>query len=257
MFTSAILLAAGSATRMGAEKLLLPYKGQRIIDRALAPFVNSGLIDEVVVVVRSGFLFPVNEPKCRVVVNADHQEGLGASLRLGAAAANTSANAYVVSLADLPELTIAIIATLIEAFCAAGKQILVPIYDQRHGHPVIFDQSCRKNLLRLGGDVGAIQMIRNHPEMVKYFPTPDHAVVFDIDAPEDLELKHRSFDDYGAFRQATARLESAGVYFETVDAADATRGAPAAIASYPFDEDRVAALCGRTSVSVPCGDRKS
>ena len=243
MFTSGILLAAGSANRMGTDKLELPYKGRRVIDRALAPFVASRLIDELIVVVRPGFQLRLSEAKCRVVVNADHQEGLGSSLRAGVTAASAAADAFAVSLADMPELSAEIITALVEAFGRGDKQILVPVYEQRHGHPVIFAAACREDLLQLGGDLGARTMIRQHPEMVQYFPTQHRAVVYDLDTPADLELKRMVFADADALRQAAAALESAGVYFEVVGPTDAAGAGPAAIGYYAFDEQQVAALC--------------
>lgn len=186
MFTSGILLAAGSATRMGADKLQLPYKGRRLIDCALAPLQDCRLIDEVIVVVRPGFQLRAEGTKCRIVVNPDHREGMGSSLRTGVAAASQGADAFVVSLADMPELTVEIVTTLVEAFCRSGKSILVPVYEGRHGHPVIFAASCRQDLLRLGGDMGARSIIGEHQEMVEYLPTRHSGVVRDVDTLEDL-----------------------------------------------------------------------
>jgi molybdenum cofactor cytidylyltransferase len=186
MFTSGILLAAGSGIRMGADKLLLPYKGQRLIDRALAALQDCRLIDEVIVVVRPDFPPLPNHPKCRVVVNPGHQEGLGSSLRIGVGAASAAADAFVVSLADMPEITAELVTELIEAFHRSGQQILVPTYQQRNGHPVVFAGACRDDLLRLTGDQGARQMIRAHPELVEHFETPLRAVALDMDTPADL-----------------------------------------------------------------------
>jgi xanthine dehydrogenase accessory factor len=186
MFTSAILLAAGSATRMGAEKLQLLYHGRRLIDRALAALVDCPLIDEVIVVVRPDLPLPAAHPKCRIVVNPDHREGMGASLRTGVAAANVTADALVVSLADMPELTAEIVTELIEAFRRSGKRMLVPQYQRRDGHPVIFAGRCRADLLRLSGDVGARSIIHEHPEAVEHWPTTQRGVVYDVDSPADL-----------------------------------------------------------------------
>jgi molybdenum cofactor cytidylyltransferase len=186
MFTSGILLAAGSATRMGAEKLQLLYRGRRLIDRALASLVGCRLIEEVVVVVRPDLRLVADHPKCRMVVNPDHGEGMGSSLRTGVAAANPVAEVFVVSLADMPELTAEIVTELIEAYANCGKKILVPMYQGRHGHPVVLAGSCRSELLGLGGDVGARQIIEAQADRVEYFETPYRAVVYDVDTPEDL-----------------------------------------------------------------------
>jgi molybdenum cofactor cytidylyltransferase len=187
MFTTGILLAAGSGIRMGADKLLLPYKGQRLIDRALAALQDCHVIDELIVVVRPDFPPLPNHPKCRIAVNACHQEGLGSSLRVGVGAASAAADAFVVSLADMPEITADLVTELIDAFRRGGKQILVPTYQQRNGHPVVFAGVCRNDLLQLTGDQGARQMIRAHPESVEYRETPQRAVVTDIDTPADLQ----------------------------------------------------------------------
>ena len=51
---SAIVLAAGSSRRMGADKLSLPWGDGTVLDAALRPFLGLPEIDEVVVVVRGG-----------------------------------------------------------------------------------------------------------------------------------------------------------------------------------------------------------
>ena len=172
-------------------------------------------------------------------------------MRAGVMAASAVADAFVVSLADMPEVTAEIIATLIEAFRRSGKRILVPVYEQHNGHPVVFARMCREDLMRLGGDLGAKLMIREHPEMVEYFSTRHRAVVYDLDKPEDLALKRMVFDDAGAFRMAAAALESAGVYFETAEPSDAAEDGDAAISYYAFDEDTVAAICCGGRVAEP------
>ncbi len=186
MFTSGILLAAGSSTRMGVDKLQLPYKGRLLIDCALAPLVECRLIDEVIVVVRPDSSLLTDGPKCRIVVNPDHREGMGTSLRTGVQAASPAADAFVVSLADMPDLTAEIVTTLIEAFYRGGKQILVPVCDARNGHPVVFAAACRGDLLRLTGDLGARSLIAAHPELVTYLPVPHPAVIHDLDTPADI-----------------------------------------------------------------------
>lgn len=186
MHVTALLLAAGSSRRMGHDKLALAYRGETLFRRALAPLVASPLIREVIVVVGPGFAQVVAEPKCRVLVNPDPAEGMASSLRLGVAAAPAESEAWLLAFADMPEVTPALLATLIEAFARSGKRILVPVHAGCNGHPVIFGRACREALLGLRGDVGARDLVRAHPEWVELLPTADGAVVFDVDTPEDL-----------------------------------------------------------------------
>ena len=254
MFVSGILLAAGNASRMGAEKLQMSYKGRRLIDRAIAPLVNCPLIDELIIVVRPDLRSAVDHPKCRIIVNPVHQEGMGSSLRTGVAAAHASSDVFVVSLADMPELRVQIVTGLIHVYRQCGKSIVVPQYRRQNGHPVIIAGNCRAELSRLGGDQGARSLINEHPEMVEYFDSQDRAVVYDVDAPADIALKHLIFDSADAFRNGAAALEGAGIYYEESDAGG---GRPMCIGYYPFDEEQVVPLCQGGRIAEPRCSGKS
>ena len=141
---------------------------------------------ETLAVVQPGFAAQPVRPRCRFVVNPDHAEGMGSSLRAGVRAAPGDADAYLVALADMPRITPGVIASLIACYAAAGKQIVVPVHRGRRGHPVMMSRELREPLLALTGDVGAREIIRAHPEWVAPFVTPDAAVLFDVDQPADL-----------------------------------------------------------------------
>jgi len=182
----AILLAAGSSTRFGGEKLLTPWHGRPLYEHALDALLGSPAIVETIVVVQPGFVVPPPRPCCRFIVNPDHAEGMGASLRAGVQAAPVDAGAYLVALADMPGITSALIASVIACHAAAGKPIVVPLCGGRRGHPVVIGAGLREALLAVTGDVGARAIIRAHPEWVGEFETADEAVLFDVDLPADL-----------------------------------------------------------------------
>jgi molybdenum cofactor cytidylyltransferase len=182
----AILLAAGSSTRFGGEKLIAPWRGRLLYEHALDALLASPAVVETLVVVQPGFAVPPARPRCRFVVNPDHAEGMGASLRAGVRAAPGDADAYLVALADMPGITPALIASLVTCHAAAGKPIVVPACGGRRGHPVMIAAGLREALLAVTGDVGAREILRAHPEWVGEFETEDEAVLFDVDLPADL-----------------------------------------------------------------------
>ena len=184
----AILLAAGSSARFGGQKLLTPWRGRLLYEHALDALLASPAIVETLVVVQPGFAVPPARPRCRFIVNPDHEEGMGASLRAGVQAAPADADAYLVALADMPRITPVLIASLIACHAAAGKPIVVPICGGRRGHPVMIAAGLREELLEVTGDVGAREIIRAHPEWVAEFDTQDEAVFFDVDLPADLAV---------------------------------------------------------------------
>jgi molybdenum cofactor cytidylyltransferase len=182
----AILLAAGSSRRFGDEKLLAAYKGRALFEHSLDALADSPFIDEIVVVIRPRFPVPSGRQRCRFVVNPDHEEGMGSSLRAGVRATPEGVAAYVIALADMPDIKPELIASLIACYRSAGKTIVVPVYRGRRGHPVVIGGELRDMLLQTTGDVGARAIIRDHPERVGHFETDNEAVVFDVDVPEDL-----------------------------------------------------------------------
>jgi molybdenum cofactor cytidylyltransferase len=189
MPVAAILLAAGSARRFGDEKLLAPYRGRALYEHGLEALAACALVDEIVVVVRPGLPLPPERPRVRFIANPEHAEGMGSSLRAGVRAAGADAEAWLIALADMPDVTAGLIAALIAAWRTTGKPILVPIHRGRRGHPVVFGGGLRERLLEIRGDVGARGILEAHPEMVGEFPTDDPAVLFDVDTRADLERR--------------------------------------------------------------------
>ena len=51
---SAVIVAGGSSSRMGEDKLLMQLRGRSVIERSLLAFEESEYIDEIVVATRSG-----------------------------------------------------------------------------------------------------------------------------------------------------------------------------------------------------------
>lgn len=182
----ALLLAAGSSRRFGGEKLLVPYRGRPLYEHALDALLSSSEVDSTLVVVHPGFPTPPERPRCRFVVNPDHEEGMGSSLRAGVRAAPAATDAYLVALADMPGIGPGLIASLVAFYRTAGRRAVVPVYAGRRGHPVMIGGELREALLGVTGDVGAREILRAHPEWVGYFETADEAVVFDVDVPADL-----------------------------------------------------------------------
>jgi CTP:molybdopterin cytidylyltransferase MocA len=132
---SAVVLAAGAATRFGSPKQLL-----------LLPYVLDGLraapVDEIVIVAGA---YPIEESEsialedARVVVCADWAAGPGASLRCGLAALGDSADSALVVLADGPYLD----PRAVERVLAHRDQaeLVAASYDGTRSHPVVIARS--------------------------------------------------------------------------------------------------------------------
>jgi molybdenum cofactor cytidylyltransferase len=183
MHLTAILLAAGSSHRFGSPKLLAPWRGRPLWEHALAALTTGPGVAETVVVVAPGFAVPLASPRCRFVVNPEHEEGMGSSLRAGVGAASADTEAFLIALADMPIVPPGLIGALAACYRAAGRLIVVPVCRGRRGHPVLIGAEFRDELLAVRGDVGARGVLAAHPELVATVETDDEGVLFDVDVP--------------------------------------------------------------------------
>lgn len=186
MHLTAILLAAGSSRRFGSPKLLAPWRGRPLWEHALAALTTTPEVAEAIVVVAPGFAAPPAPPRCRFVVNPEHEEGMGSSLRCGVRAAAADTDAFLVALADMPSVPAGLIAAMAACYRAGEKPIVVPVCGGRRGHPVLIGAELRDELLALRGDVGARGVLAAHPGLVATLETGDEGVLFDVDDPGDL-----------------------------------------------------------------------
>jgi len=181
-----LLLAAGSASRFGSDKLrhALPHGVAIAVQAArhLQPEVSR-----VVAVVRPG----ANETAraleaegCTVTECENAADGMGASLACAARAAG-EADGYLVALADMPFVRRSSIAAVREAL-GKGALVAAPYFRTRRGHPVGFAGRLRGELAALSGDEGARRVVEAHAADLTKVPVGDPGVVRDIDRPADL-----------------------------------------------------------------------
>ena len=189
-----LLLAAGLGARFDPSgkrlKLLQPvargpYAGRPLAWAAAQPLLAS--LSSVVAVVR-----PADHPHqrelhsllvdagCQLVVCASAADGMGASIACGVKA-TPQASAWVIALADMPDIAFSTVAAVVDAL-GAGHDCAAPYYDGQRGHPVGFSKACRAELLALTGDAGARSVYERHPPC--RVEVDDPGIAFDVDTPE-------------------------------------------------------------------------
>lgn len=181
-----LLLAAGSASRFGSDKLShrLPH-GVPIAVQAARNL--RGVVPNMLAVVkpRTGDLIPILEKEgCRVVVCERAAEGMGASLACAVRAAGRS-DGYLVALADMPFVRTSSIAAVRDAL-AAGAPLAAPYWRARRGHPVGVSGEFFDRLLACSGDEGARGLLSENEKRLVKIPVGDPGILRDIDTPGDL-----------------------------------------------------------------------
>jgi len=184
-----ILLAAGHATRYGADKLLTPLPSGEPLALAAARHLRQGLgSDARLLAVLRPEQTELGERLAaagfELVVSDEARAGMGRSLAL-AVAASPDAGGWLVALADMPAIQPQTIAQVAAAL-AAGASIAAPFHAGRRGHPVGFAKSWQDALMRLDGDIGARDLLRQTGANLVAIETDDDGVLLDVDTPDDL-----------------------------------------------------------------------
>ena len=181
-----LVLAAGRATRFGADKRLaiLPG-GRRVLDCLLDNVRASGLSALVCLGENDGHIVnQLRRENIDCIQCARAAEGMGGTLA-EASAHIPEWDGVLVALADMP--WIAPTTYLAVAAQLSSANICVPTRDGRRGHPVGFGSEFYSAMRTLGGDTGARHLLKKYARHVVELPVNDAAIHRDIDFPSDLE----------------------------------------------------------------------
>ena len=186
---SAVVLAAGLASRMGRPKQLLRIGGESLVRRAARTALASP-VQEVVVVVGAAAEEVRNEIAdlpLRVVVNPRFADGMATSLRAGVAALAPESEAVIVLLADQPLLTREVLEALVRRFRETAAPLVVPRYGGQRGNPVLLARALYPELGEVSGDAGAREVVAQHIHEAAFVDVPDARAQRDVDTWEEFE----------------------------------------------------------------------
>ena len=198
----ALLLAAGSGTRFGSNKLLAIWHGRPLVSHSIAAIAalrDQGVVAGATAVVRAGdqpVTDLIRQAGLRVVVNARPDLGLAHSLRLGLGALAVVApppDGALIFLADQPCAPREAAEEVIRAWQLGGGAVVRPRYSDRPdepGHPVLLDRDAWGLAERLTGDQGLGKALSNAPELVVHVAV-DGANP-DVDTTADLSRLDQS-----------------------------------------------------------------
>lgn len=197
--TSAIVPAAGSSSRMGRPKLLLPYRDTTVAGALLATLRHAGVERIVLVAAAADAALQAwaRDAGVTVAVNQQPERGMLSSILAGldalggAAAIEAAGRPLLVTPADLPAIEPSTIQNLIDALARSDAALAVPAYRGKRGHPLAIAARVVSDLPSLDPAVGLRQLLDRHP--VLELAVDDPAVVSDVDTPAEYEsLRARS-----------------------------------------------------------------
>ncbi len=184
---SAILLAAGSSTRMGRPKPLLPLGDKPVIRHCLDALLAAGIMDIVVVVGMpgNGIVKMLRGLPATIAVNNMPGGDMAESVRTGLRALDGSPSGILVCLADHPLVTQDTIRALIRQHRKTPDAVIIPAYQGKRGHPTLFSN---KIITEVFSGITLRDIIKNNSHAVRTIEVDNEGVVLDMDTEEDYRL---------------------------------------------------------------------
>jgi molybdenum cofactor cytidylyltransferase len=185
----AIVLAAGESTRMGTQKLLLPFGGVTVIEHIVNRLLATALEGVLVVTGkdREGVSQALHSRPVLIAHNADYRDGMLSSVRAGLRATPENWSAILVALGDHPSVDPHLVDDLIQEFSKREKGIIVPAHKGRRGHPLLFASQYRDEILENYDSVGLRGLFQAHADDIAVLETGSPLVLSDMDYPEDYQ----------------------------------------------------------------------
>ena len=185
---AAVVLAAGTSSRMGSNKLLLPWGEVTVLERTLANVAASGVTETGIVV---GYEQERIEPLARrygtLILNESYAKGMLSSVQAAVAQLPDTIDAALIVLGDQPLVAPAVIDDLLAAYASGPQGLVAPTHRGRRGNPVLIDRRYFDELLALPTEAAPRALLHNHPEDLRLMETGSEAIIHDLDRPEDYE----------------------------------------------------------------------
>ena len=179
-----LVMAAGSGSRFGRNKLEAVIDGKTLLWRALEAVPREEFACVTVVTQYDGAAALAEEFGFAVVRNDRPEDGLSRTVRLGTEAM-AGCDAIMYQVADQPLLERDTVRREVELFRAHPDHIVGLAHNGVRGNPCIFPRKFFPELMALEGDVGGNVVIRAHPESLLLYETAA-AELRDVDTVEAL-----------------------------------------------------------------------
>lgn len=128
-----------------------------------------------------------NDNKLTIVFNEHSHEGQFSSLKKGLQQFHPSCEGVLVWPVDIPLVKKATVELLVERFRQKLAPVVIPTFDEKHGHPVIYSRQAVETVLKLSNQHTAKELRNIYIDETLFVPVNDPAILIDIDTPDDYQ----------------------------------------------------------------------
>ncbi len=190
---SAIILAAGESSRFGEPKVLYKINNKSFLELILENILKIKDINEIILVLGYNFneiVKKINKSKnIRIVENKNYKNGQLSSFQTGIKNIRRDNKGIFMILVDYPFVKYETYKKMIDTFKEKNYQnIVIPTYNNKKGHPVIFPFKLIKEILNAPLNEGARYVVNKYKNLIKLIETDDKYILKDIDYKKDLKI---------------------------------------------------------------------
>jgi len=186
---AAVILSGGSSSRMGSPKALLPYQGRPFLEHLLAVSRHPKIETRRVVLgahaelIAKAVALDANE----IVINDDWEKGQLSSIQAAIRSLPAGTDGLLLFLIDHPLITAELVNGLIEHFYETRAPVVLPVFEGKRGHPVIFSAELYRELETAPLEVGARSVVWAHKDQMAEFPTTEEGCILNLNDPNTFE----------------------------------------------------------------------
>jgi molybdenum cofactor cytidylyltransferase len=186
---AAIILSGGASRRMGSPKALLSFQGRPFLEHLLdvAHHPKIGVRRIVLGADAEPIAKEVDLAPGEIVINEEWEKGQLSSLQTALRSLPQRTDGAILLLIDHPLISSTLVEELIETFYKSGKPIVLPVYDGRRGHPVIFSAALYEELLNAPPETGARSVVWAHSAEVQIVQTNEEGCVLNLNDPDTMQ----------------------------------------------------------------------
>ena len=190
---AAVILSGGSSSRMGSPKALLPYQGRPFLEHLLqiARHPKIGVRRVVLGAHAEPIAKEVHLSADEIVINDQWEKGQLSSIQAGIRSLPAGTDGMLLCLIDHPLISEGLVNELIQAFYTKHAPVVLPVYEGRRGHPVIFGATLYDELLNAPLETGARAVVWAHAKEVEELRTNEQGCVLNLNDPETLQRAMR------------------------------------------------------------------